>query len=93
MSAHRVQLFVTPWTVVHLAPVHGIIQTRILEWVAISSSRDFPKPGFKPASLVSPALTGRFFTIVPPGKPQVKMVFLYYVTFITIKKKGILKNI
>ena len=70
MSAHRVQLFVTPWTVVHPAPVHGIIQTRILEWVAISSSRDFPKPGFKPTSLVSPALAGRSFMTEPPGKPK-----------------------
>ena len=33
-----VQLFVTLWTVAHLAPlIHGIFQ--ILEWVAISSSR------------------------------------------------------
>ena len=38
--------------------VHGISQARILEWVAISSSRDFPNPGIEPAltSPVSPAL-------------------------------------
>ena len=30
---------------------------------------DLPNPGIKPASLVSPALAGRFFTDVPPGKP------------------------
>ena len=34
---------------------------------AISYSRDLPNPGIKPASLVSPALADRFFTIVPPG--------------------------
>ena len=28
---------------------------------------DLPNPGIKPSSLVSPALAGRFFTIVPPG--------------------------
>ena len=28
-----------------------------------------PDPGIKPVSLVSPALGGRFFTTVPPGKP------------------------
>ena len=39
--------------------VHGIIQARILEWVAITS---LPKPGIKPMSLMSPALAGRFFT-------------------------------
>ena len=29
---------------------------------------DLPNPGIKPASLVSPALVGGFFTTVPPGK-------------------------
>ena len=27
---------------------------------------DLPNPGIKPMSLVSPALAGRFFTVVPP---------------------------
>ena len=43
-----VQLFATPWTVCSLpgSSVHGIFfQARILEWVAISSSRDLPDPG------------------------------------------------
>ena len=36
----RVQLFVTPWTVTHQAPLTmGILQARILEWVAMPSSR------------------------------------------------------
>ena len=43
--------------------VHGILQTRILEWAAISFSRGFPDPGIKPVSLKSPALAGRLFTI------------------------------
>ena len=30
--------------------VHGISQTVILQWVAISSSRGFPDPGMEPAS-------------------------------------------
>ena len=42
--------------------VHVILQARILEWVAVPSSRGFPDPGIKPMSLVSPALAGRFFT-------------------------------
>ena len=41
--------------------VHGILQARILEWVA-RSSRDLPNPGIEPASFTSPALAGRFFT-------------------------------
>ena len=39
--------------------VHEILQARILEWVAISFSRDLPNPGIKPKS---PALAGGFFT-------------------------------
>ena len=49
--------------------VHGISQTRILEWVAISFSWDLSDPGIEPESLVSPAFLGRFFTAEPPGKP------------------------
>ena len=45
--------------------VHGIFQARILEWVAISSSRGSSDPGIKP---VTPALVGEFFTTEPLGK-------------------------
>ena len=39
-SLSCVQLFVTPWSVAHQAPLSmGIFQARILEWVAMSSSR------------------------------------------------------
>ena len=44
--------------------VHGISQARILEWVAMPSSRD---PGIEPLHL----LHCRFFTPEPRGKPQV----------------------
>ena len=41
-SLSRVRLFVTPWTVAHQAPLSmGILQARILEWVAMPSSRGF----------------------------------------------------
>ena len=40
--------------------VHGIFQARVLEWVAVSFSRDLPNPGIKPRS---PAFAGRCFTI------------------------------
>ena len=30
--------------------VHGILQARILEWVAISFFRDLPDPGIEPRS-------------------------------------------
>ena len=38
--------------------VHGILQERILEWVAIPCSRDLPNPGIEPKS---PALQADFF--------------------------------
>ena len=43
--------------------VHGILEARILEWVAMLSSRgSLPNSGIEPTSLVSPALAGGFFT-------------------------------
>ena len=41
---------------------YGILQERILEWVARTSSRGFSKLGIEPASFKSPALAGGFFT-------------------------------
>ena len=48
--------------------VHGIFMGRILEWVAISYSRDLPDPGIEPASAVS-CIAGGLFTTEPQGKP------------------------
>ena len=42
------------------SPLHGILQTRILEWVAIPFPRGLPHPGIEPWS---PALQADFFTI------------------------------
>ena len=42
--------------------VHGILQARILEWVALLSSRGSSNPGIEPTSLMYPALAGGFFT-------------------------------
>ena len=48
--------------------VHGIFQARILEQVAISSSKGFPDPRIEPTYLSPPALADGFFTTAPPGK-------------------------
>ena len=42
--------------------VQGILQARVLQWVAVPSSRGSSQPGIKPASLTAPALAGGFFT-------------------------------
>ena len=58
-----VQLFVALWTVACQAPLSvGILQARALEWVKKVASRGLPDPGIEPASLMSPALVGGFFT-------------------------------
>ena len=47
--------------------VHGIPQSRILEWVAISSSRGSSPPGIK---RTSPKLQADSLPLAPPGKPR-----------------------
>ena len=44
--------------------LHGILQARVLEWVAISFSRGSPDPGIKPRS---PAFQADAFTSEPKG--------------------------
>ena len=47
--------------------VHGVLQARILEWVAISFFRDLPNPGIEPRS---PTLQADSLPAEPPGKPK-----------------------
>ena len=42
--------------------VHGLLQARIPEWVAMPSSGDLPDPGIEPVFLMSPALTDGLLT-------------------------------
>ena len=46
--------------------VHGILQARILEWVAVSFSRGSSQPRIQPGS---PVLLADTLTSEPPGKP------------------------
>ena len=53
--------------------VHGISQARILEWVAISSSRESSRPRDRTCISCVPALAGEFFTTAhSPGAQVVK---------------------
>ena len=47
--------------------VLGILQARILEWVAIPPPGDHPNPGVKPRS---PTLKADSLPAEPPGKPK-----------------------
>ena len=60
--------------------VHGILQARILKWVAMPSCRDLPGPGIKPSSCMSPALTGGFFTTSAIWESPDKVIMCYNCT-------------
>ena len=52
---------------------------------------DLPDPGLEPVSLSSSALMGRFFTVVPPGKPQMYMyIYIHLQTICSGKSFQIL---
>ena len=57
---------VTPWTACQ-APLYGILQARILEWVAVPFSRGSPKP--RDQIQVSPMQADSLLS-EPPGKPS-----------------------
>ena len=50
--------------------VRGVLQARMVEWVAISSSRGSSDPGIEPESLASPPLTGGLFTTSTTWEPM-----------------------
>ena len=47
--------------------VHGILQARILEWIAFPSPGDLPNPGIEHRS---PTLQADFLQVEPQGKPK-----------------------
>ena len=49
--------------------VHGILQARVLEWVAISSYRGSSPPRDRICISCGSCITGRFFITQPLGKP------------------------
>ena len=61
--------------------VHCISQARILEWAAISSSRDLSDLVMEP---ISPALAGGFFTTASPEKPH---IVCYNCSTLQLKRK------
>ena len=59
----RVQFCVTPWTVACQAHLFmGFSRHEYWSEFPCPPPEDLPDPGIKPASLMSPALAGRFFT-------------------------------
>ena len=62
-----IQLFATPWTVAHQAPLSlGFSTQEYWSGLPCLSPGDLSDPGIEP---VSPVLAGRFFTAEPQGSP------------------------
>ena len=59
----RVRLFATLWTVLHQAPLSmGFLRQEYWNELPCPPPGDLSDPGIEPVSLVSPTLTGGFFT-------------------------------
>ena len=67
--------------------VHGILQARILEWVAMPSSRGSSQPRDQTRVFYVSCIADRFFNTEPPGK------FLFIPIFIYIYMDKILESI
>ena len=58
------------WTVALQAPLSmGFLRKEYWSGLPFPTPEDLPDPGFEPASLVTPALEGVFFTNALPEKP------------------------
>ena len=67
-----VQLFATPWTVAHQAPLSvGFSRQEYWSGLPCPSPGDLSDPGIKPAFLMSPALADGFFTTRTTWEAQI----------------------
>ena len=65
-SLSHVQLFATPWTIAHQAPLFvGFSRQEYWSGLSFPLPGDLPNPGINP---MFPALAGRLFTTEPPCK-------------------------
>ena len=77
--------------------VHGILQARILEWVAVPFSRGSSQP--RDRTKVS-CTVGKFFTTEPPGKLNLwtqvllllLLLFLHFIVEVTKTKRPTVKQ-
>ena len=73
-----VQLCATLWTVAHQTPLSmGFSKHEYWSGLPCSPPGDLPNPGIKSASLMSPALAGRFFTTSTTWEALNKLICKY----------------
>ena len=81
----HVQLFATLWTAAHQAPLSmGFSRQEYWSGLQFSPPGYLPNSEIEPTPLASPALTDKFFTTEPRGKP------LYFL--LCTKRKNVLKG-
>ena len=81
-----VQLFVTPWTVAHQAPLSiGFFRQESWSRLLFPSPGDIPNPGIEPVSPASPALQADSLSLRPLQSSLTKGLSLHNVTKISIK--------
>ena len=74
-------LFVTLWTLTHQAPLSmGFSRQEYWSGLPFPPPGNLPDPGIEPASLMSPALAGRFFTANVTWEAHVSFVCTYIFT-------------
>ena len=70
----RVQLFLTPWTVAHQAPLSmGFSRQEYWKGLPFPSPGDLPDPGIEPAALMPPASADGLFTSAPPPTREAQL--------------------
>ena len=88
LSLSHVQLFVTPWTVAHQAPL-SMRFPRQEYWSGLPcpTRGDLPNPGIEPTSPEAPVLAGRFLTTEPSKEaPSFWIVGFYKISGNRISK-------
>ena len=84
-----VWIFVTLWTVAHQVPLSmQFYKQEYFSGLLCPPPGDLPNPGIEPSSLLSPALTGRFFTTGTIWKAPLSMYMYQIANILWVIKKA-----
>ena len=81
----HVWLFATPWTTAFQASLSlGFSRQKYWSGLPCCPPGALPDAGMEPTSLMPPVLAGRFFALVPPGKPTNKQTLTAFPDFLLL---------